>query len=695
MLQRWTRVAVLAGVLALFASMAVLSQAQEGSTPRVWSLVSSPADGPMATFTLTFSEPVSGVDVGDFRVLGSETAHIQQVQPTDNADVYTVMVSHDNSAADIVVMLVDDDSIRSASDAPLGGVGAQNGNFSSIVTKMSGASTLANRPITGTAASPRPSTRFFGSVSSMKLTSTGIPVIAYNDQTNADLKLAVCEMLLCTYPTITTIATTNVLAFSLSMSMTANDTPVIAYTENIADSAITELKLAVCNDTTCSNPTFSTLDIRPNGAGHISMALNSADIPIVSYYNVTGYLNLAVCNNSACTSPTVMILDNSEFVGQHSSIALTSTNKPIVSYYDATNRDLKLVVCADTACSAKTVSTLASAGVVGRYTSLVITASNIPVIAFLDDDVIDLKLAVCDTTACADPVISTIDSAGDVGFLTSMVLNSAGAPVISYLDITNEALKIAVCNNSACTSPVLSTLAKDTGMNPGSLAFTAENRPIVSYSDFMSYSDYGVGSFKYTLGPVIIDQGQPNSFVKTAPGTPTITTSSVVLGWNAAVGATSYEYCIALSAAACISWTNTGSATTASISGLSHGATYYWQVRARNDVGTTLANSSALWQFTVALAPTSFAKTAPANNATNQKTSLVLSWAASTRATSYEYCIALTTANCTNWKSTASARTATISGLLKGKSYYWQVRAKNAGGTTLSTSTFWKFTTAK
>lgn len=690
MLQRWTRVAVLAGVLALFASMAVLSQAQEGSTPRVWALVSTPTDGPMVSFTLTFSEPVSGVDVGDFRVLGSQTALIQDVKPKDNDDVYTVTVSHDNSAADIVVMLVDDDSIRSTSDAPLGGVGAQNGNFSSIVTKISGASTLANKPITGTSASPRTPSRVFGSVSSLKLTSTGIPVIAYNDETNADLKLAVCDTLLCTHPTITTIATTNVLAYSLSMSMTANDTPVIAYSENLTGGYNTDLRLAVCNDTICSNPTFSTLDSRPDGVGFISMALNSADTPVVSYHDYfTGYLKLAVCNNTACTSKTVMVLDDSATVGQYSSIALTATNNPIVSYYDVTNGDLKLAVCADPMCSTKTLSTLASAGTVGRYTSLAVTASNIPVISFFDDDANDLKLAVCDTTACATPVISTIDSTGIVGFLTSIVLNSAGAPVISYLDQTNEALKIAVCNNTACTSPVLSTLEKYAGLLPGSLALTAENRPIVSYSDYTS------GVFKYTLGPIIIDLGQPNSFVKTAPGTPTITSTSVVLAWNAAVGATSYEYCIALSAVACTIWNSTGTATLHTVTDLVHGATYYWQVRARNDVGTTLANSSALWRFTVTLPPTSFAKSSPANNATNQKTSLSLSWAASTRATSYEYCIALTTATCTNWKSTGSARTAAVTGLTKNKAYYWQVRAKNPGGTTLSSSTFWKFTTAK
>jgi hypothetical protein len=35
-----------------------------------------------------------------------------------------------------------------------------------------------------------------------------------------------------------------------------------------------------------------------------------------------------------------------------------------------------------------------------------------------------------------------------------------------------------------------------------------------------------------------------------------------------------------------------------------------------------------------------------------------------------------------------------VKGLSAGTSYYWQVRAKNTAGTTLSASTYWKFTTA-
>ena len=133
MSQVWSRAAVLAGVLALFASMSVFSQAQEGSSPRVWSMVSAPTDGPMVAFTVTFSEPVTGVDAGDFRVLGSQTTLVTQIQPTDAGNVYTVLVDPKTTTADFILMLLDDDSIVNATDNPLGGIGAQNGNATSTL----------------------------------------------------------------------------------------------------------------------------------------------------------------------------------------------------------------------------------------------------------------------------------------------------------------------------------------------------------------------------------------------------------------------------------------------------------------------------------------------------------------------------------------------------------------------------------
>jgi hypothetical protein len=193
----------------------------------------------------------------------------------------------------------------------------------------------------------------------------------------------------------------------------------------------------------------------------------------------------------------------------------------------------------------------------------------------------------------------------------------------------------------------------------------------------------------------IIITTPPTAFSKTSPANSAIiATPNTTLTWGASTNATGYEYCIYLSSSSCTTWISTSTVTSVAVTGLSNNSTYSWSVRATNAGGTTLADSGTSRSFTVRLPPVAFAKTAPANNASNQKTSVTLSWTASSLATSYQYCIALTTATCTTWKSTGSARTVALTGLIKNKSYYWQVRALNTAGTTLSSSTFWKFTTA-
>jgi hypothetical protein len=90
-------------------------------------------------------------------------------------------------------------------------------------------------------------------------------------------------------------------------------------------------------------------------------------------------------------------------------------------------------------------------------------------------------------------------------------------------------------------------------------------------------------------------------------------------------------------------------------------------------------------------------KTSPANGATGQSTSPTLTWSSSSGATRYEYCYDTSNDNaCSNWVNNGTATSVSLSGLANNTTYYWHVRAVNAGGTTYSngsSTAYWSFTT--
>ena len=108
---------------------------------------------------------------------------------------------------------------------------------------------------------------------------------------------------------------------------------------------------------------------------------------------------------------------------------------------------------------------------------------------------------------------------------------------------------------------------------------------------------------------------------------------------------------------------------------------------------------SVVWSFTTAAAPPSaFGKTAPPNGSAGAviKPFLGLTWNGSTGATSYEYRIdTVDNSVCdTSWFTTTQGFGAGVSGLTAGATYFWQARARNAGGTTEANGgTWWSVTT--
>jgi hypothetical protein len=77
-------------------------------------------------------------------------------------------------------------------------------------------------------------------------------------------------------------------------------------------------------------------------------------------------------------------------------------------------------------------------------------------------------------------------------------------------------------------------------------------------------------------------------------------TTTVTLSWGNSVGVDFYEYCLSTSPS-CSSWTSTDVNTSVTLTDLTGGATYYWQVRAVDGAVTTYADgaSNAYRQFSV------------------------------------------------------------------------------------------------
>jgi hypothetical protein len=281
------------------------------------------------------------------------------------------------------------------------------------------------------------------------------------------------------------------------------DIPVIAY----YDLTNTNLKILRCSNPACSGSQSPiTVDASGNVGQYASLQLdnridpgdfgfpqNPFFFPVVSYYEslgaTTGRLKVLHCINLDCSGGghSIRIADvSSPNVGLYTSLALDTAGNPVVSYHDATNGDLKILRCGDVNCSAgNSIATPDSAGNVGLFTSIALAPGNIPVVSYFDATNNALKVLRCGNSNCSSGnTIAFVDAVGMVGQHTSLFLDQAGKPVITYFDVLNQRLKIAHCNDIFCTNA--SILVPDAFTSLGqftSLALDNAGYPVVAYHD--------------------------------------------------------------------------------------------------------------------------------------------------------------------------------------------------------------------
>jgi hypothetical protein len=276
----------------------------------------------------------------------------------------------------------------------------------------------------------------------------GLPVISYFDSTNGDLKVAHCSDVSCTSATITTLDSAGSVGYYTSITTGGDGHTIISY----YDATNGDLKVAHCADVSCTSATITTLDSTGVVGYYTSITAGSnGALPVISYYDLTnGNLKLAQCNNFSCTTADIRTVDSAGNVGLYTSIAIGNDGMPVISFHDTTNGYLKVAHCNDVYCSSATISTLDSLYDVGRYSSITIGSDGMPIISYYDTTHGFLRVAHCTSLSCTSATNFAAHSNPGVGLYTSITVGSDGLPIISYYDSTNQDLIVLKCANQFC-----------------------------------------------------------------------------------------------------------------------------------------------------------------------------------------------------------------------------------------------------
>ncbi len=288
--------------------------------------------------------------------------------------------------------------------------------------------------------------------------------------------MAHCNDIACTSATITTLDAAARVDDVSPVAIGGDGLPLIAY-QDTTSSTSTKIKVAHCQNLTCSMATLNTVDtVLPDngesgGYSQVGLATGHHGLGLLSYYDggANQMVKVAACTNLDCSASVKTVVDRRPAAadglhGGWSSVAFGIDGLALISYnakYTVTagtaSSDLRIAHCQNVQCTASTIVTADTVGNVGWHTSMAVGGDGLGVVSYHDIRNRDLKMAHCTNLACSAATAVAVDSFDDVGNRSSVAIGPDGLPLISYIGpgIIGVALRVVQCGNSDCGAPII------------------------------------------------------------------------------------------------------------------------------------------------------------------------------------------------------------------------------------------------
>jgi hypothetical protein len=305
---------------------------------------------------------------------------------------------------------------------------------------------------------------------SLALLPDGKPAIAFNGQTNGELKFTKWNGSSWDTTSLDTSA-----VVSTAMAVDSSGNRWVVYNRDAYPYTLTYIKY---NGSSWGSPTAI------EGSAHsASIALDSAGTPYVAFakpgaedlyygkWNGSSWVTEAADNSAAET-------------GYGPSIAVGTDGKPRISYFDRTNNKLMYAVKDVTWTTQQVVALPNGGGSVG-YTSIALDSSSNPRIAYYDKGNSKLMYVAHNGTSWGTPqeVDASVGTLSGSKFESvSMKLDSNGNPWISYAD--NGDLALARWNGTTWVTETVDTGGASVDIGANSLALDSSGTPHIAYSDW-------------------------------------------------------------------------------------------------------------------------------------------------------------------------------------------------------------------